>query len=267
MDDPLVTIVTPSWNSEKYIEATILGVIGQTYKNIEYIIVDGGSVDNTLGIIRKYEKHISHWVSEPDKGMYDAINKGMSMAKGDIVAYINSDDLYYPDTISKIVRLFENDRCVDLVYGNLNFIDEVGKTLYVQKYPSFNLKLFINSNYSMIGQPAAFWRKSLMDKVGLFDESLRMASDFEFFIRAGQVGTLRHVPEVLAAFRLHPNSMTWRQMQLSNEEIAGMRAKYRIDSKGGGNIFLRRLADVHFKLINWRVMLTKIGMLLKNGHA
>lgn len=259
---PLVTVITPSWNSTAFLEQTILSVINQTYEKIEYIVIDGGSTDGTLEIIRKYENAIDYWVSEPDDGMYQAINKGMSRASGEIVAYLNSDDLYYPDTISKVVDFFADNPSADLVYGNLDFIDEKGVRRFTLIYPEFSWKRFVGANCSMIGQPAAFWRRSLLEKVGLFDESMKMAADFDFFIRAGRSGKLMYTPDVLAAFRTHSASLTSSQTRLGKEEVRRIHAKY-LDSR---MFFLdnpaKHLNYIYFKAINWRAMVAKLGMVL-----
>lgn len=257
---PLVSIVTPCWNSQAYLEQTIQSIIGQSYKNIEYIVIDGGSTDGTLEIIRKYGSHISYWVSEPDGGMYQAINKGMGMAKGEIVAYLNSDDLYYPDTISKVVSFFSNHPFADLVYGNLDFVDSEGRVLFTQIYPDFNWNRFVRSNYATIGQPAAFWRRDLIEKIGLFDESMRMAADFEYFVRAGKVAILAYFPGVLAAFRMHEASLTSNQIEVSEREVLRIHAKY-LESTASFSLRAALLAnDIYFKAINWRAMLAKIGI-------
>ena len=252
----LVSIITPSWNSEAFLEQTILSVINQAYKNVEHIIVDGGSTDGTLEIVRKYEKNITHWISEPDEGMYQAINKGMVCAKGQIVAYLNSDDLYYPNTISKIVDLFNAHADVDLIYGNLDFISEDKKRLFTQKYPRFNWERFVSSEYALIGQPAAFWRRELAKKTGPFDETMRMAADFDFFIRAGAAGRTMHVDDVLAAFRVHPKSLTSSQIALGKEEVVRIHSIYLSNS-----VLRRRLvafvSDVLFKAKNWQAILVK----------
>lgn len=254
---PLVSVITPSWNSAAYIEQTILSVINQSYKNIEYIIIDGGSTDGTLGIIRKYENSISYWISEPDSGMYQAINKGMQRASGEIVAYLNSDDLYFSDTILTVVDLFRSNPTADLVYGNLDHINEAGNHLFTKRYPKFNWKCFTCSNYAMIGQPAAFWRKGLLDKVGVFDESMKMAADFDFFIRAGFIGQLMHVNIVLAAFRLHSESLTGSQMNLSNEEVQRIHAKY---IPRGRCSLVALVSDLLFKLLNWKTLLSSFAL-------
>jgi glycosyltransferase involved in cell wall biosynthesis len=260
---PLVSIITPCRNSETYIEETILSVINQTYPNIEYIVVDGGSTDATLEIIRRYEASITRWTSEPDEGMYQAINKGMSRVRGDIVAYLNSDDLYFPDTISKVVDFFKANQSIDVVYGNPDIIDGDGKKLYTWIYPNFNWKRFTSADYMMMGQPATFWRRALMDKIGLFDESMKMASDFDFFIRAGMSGTLGHVSDALAQFRFHSAALSSNQKELNDQEVILIHERYLQLPTGILYYWAKKTNYIYYKLLNWRAMMTKIAMVLR----
>lgn len=264
VNKPLVSVITPSWNSAAYIEQTILSVINQTYKNVEYIIIDGGSSDGTLDIIRKYESSIDYWVSETDDGMYQAINKGMKRASGEIVAYLNSDDLYYPDTLEKVVNFFADNPSAELVYGNLDFVDEEGNKLFTQAYPRFSLNFFISANCSMIGQPAAFWRSSLLKKTGMFDESLKMAADFEFFIRAGMIGRLMYTPDVLAAFRTHKLSLTSTQSKRGQDEVRLIHEKYLANRSPILAAIVKNLYSIYFKVINYRAMGAKLVIVLRN---
>ena len=263
VNKPLVSVITPSWNSAAYIEQTILSVINQTYRNVEYIIIDGGSSDGTLDIIRKYESSIDYWVSEADDGMYQAINKGMQRARGEIVAYLNSDDLYYPNTLEKVVNFFADNSSVELVYGNLNFVDAEGKKLFTQIYPKFSLNFFIMANCSMIGQPASFWKSSLLKKIGMFDESLKMAADFEFFIRAGMIGRLVYTPHVLAAFRTHNLSLTSTQSQRGQVEVRLIHEKYFVNRSPISAVVVKNLYSIYFKVINYKAMGVKLVMLLR----
>jgi glycosyltransferase involved in cell wall biosynthesis len=263
VNKPLVSVITPSWNSASYIEQTILSVINQTYRNVEYIIIDGGSSDGTLDIIRKYESSIDYWVSETDDGMYQAINKGMRRASGEIVAYLNSDDLYYPDTLEKVVNFFADNSSAELVYGNLDFVNEEGNKLFTQIYPRFNLNFFIRANCSMIGQPAAFWRSSLLKKIGMFDESLKMAADFEFFIRAGMIGKPMYTPDVLAAFRTHKLSLTSTQSQRGQDEVRLIHKNYLANRSPILAAIVKNLFSIYFKVINYNAMRVKLVIVLR----
>jgi glycosyltransferase involved in cell wall biosynthesis len=258
VDGPLVSIITPCRNGIAFIEQTILSVINQSYTNVEYIIIDGGSSDGTLNIIHRYEDSIDYWISEPDDGMYQAINKGIQRASGEIIAYLNSDDLYFPGTIEKVVNFFAESPAVDLLYGNLDFIDETGNRLFTQIYPKFYWSRFVSANHAMIGQPAAFWRANLHDKIGHFDESMKMAADFDFFIRAGLKGNLDHTNDVLAAFRVHPSSLTSSQIKRGKFEVQYLHKKYHVDTQSTLEKTKKNLYFLYFKLINYKVVVVKL---------
>jgi len=255
---PTVTVITPSWNSVEFIERTICSIVNQTYKNIEFIVVDGGSTDGTLDVLKRYAKNISWMVSEKDNGMYHAINKGLARASGEIVAYLNSDDIYYPNTISEVVTSFSEHPEADLIYGNLDFINAKDRIMYNQIYPNFSAKNFVNANYCMIGQPASFWRSSLLKKIVGFDDSFKMVADFDFFVRAGTVGNLMHINKTLAAFRVHEKSLTSRQLQLNFSEIKLMRVKHGVAYNSLAHIISRFMYDVYFKLINFSSFKTRL---------
>jgi glycosyltransferase involved in cell wall biosynthesis len=262
--NPIISIITPCWNSEKYIEKTINSVIGQDYSNIEYIIIDGGSTDATRGIIEAYSDRIAYWRSEPDGGMYDAINKGMRQAKGEIVAYLNSDDFYYPGTLSFVAQYFRENPNVDLLYGDVNFVNTNDSILFKQSYPSFSPLRFRAMRHAAIGQPAAFWRNNFSTLVGEFDSAFRMAADFEFFIRAGQIGRLVHIPKILAAFRVHEESMTQSQIKVSQTEVAEIHRRYLNPEDRWQHIFNRFAGNIQFKAINFINWPRRLRSLLAN---
>jgi glycosyltransferase len=178
-----VTLITVTLNSEKFLEEAILSVKSQQYKDIEHIIIDGESTDGTLAIIEKYKDHIAAWVSEKDYSMYDAINKGMRMATGDIIGTLNSDDiLASDDVISKIVTNFELKK-VDAVYGDLLYVDQDDTTKVLRKWKGgeFNYKRF---RYGwMPAHPTFYFRRSLLDKCGYYETHFFSAADYEFMTR------------------------------------------------------------------------------------
>ena len=202
----LVSIITPSLNSEKYIQETIESINCQTYKNIEHIVVDGGSTDGTLDIIKRYQ-HIK-LVCGPDKGMYDAINKGIRASRGEIIAYLNSDDLYLPDTVKIAVDNFARWPEVELIYGDCYYINEAGKVLYKYRYPQFDWNLWLMCRRPLIAQPTAFWRRSVHDKYGLFDSSFKLLGDCEFFMMVCSGKLVRHCDHTMAKFRLRNDRMS-----------------------------------------------------------
>lgn len=246
----LISVVTPNRNGGAYIGRTISSIADQQDCDVELVVIDGASTDRSLEAIQRFEDRLAYWVSEPDKGMYDAINKGMRQTRGDILAYLNSDDFYYPGVLAFVIQYFQSHPEVDLLYGDLNFVDSNDRVMFRQRYPGFCLSRFGSMRYATIGQPAAFWRRSLWDRVGEFDTSLKMASDFDFFIRAGQTGRMCHVPQVLAAFRVHEGSMTQRQLEVSNAEVKELHRRYLGGQSKWRSCFYHYLGNIHFKALN-----------------
>jgi len=199
---PLVSIVTPSYNQGQFLEETILSVLNQDYPNLEYILIDGGSTDGSVDIIRKYEDRLAYWVSEPDAGQSDAINKGWRRSTGEIVAFLNSDDTYEPSAVTTAVQTLTEHPQVYLVYGDLNFIGPKGSFLYRDHPPDFDLRTFIGGR-DYIPQPTTFFRRVVLDKVGMLDLGYQYAMDYEFFIRICSRFPVLYIPCVMANFRIH----------------------------------------------------------------
>ena len=154
----LVSIVTPSYNQARYLEATIQSVLVQDYPRTEYIVVDGASTDSSVEIIKKYQSHLTYWISEKDNGQADAINKGLARASGEILAWLNSDDYYLPNTISAAVKVFEENPDVVMLYGDMLAVDEDGKTINLLRYRQLSLEDLLC--FQIIGQPAVFFRRT-----------------------------------------------------------------------------------------------------------
>lgn len=204
-----VSIVTPSFNQVDYLEKSILSVLQQSYDNIEYIIIDGGSSDGSVEIIKQYQDQLSYWVSEKDDGQTHAIKKGFDIATGDIYAWLNADDAYSMDTVSKAVEYLKYYSEVDLIYGNRLAIDEEGRILYWKKM----LPIGANSVFSsmILGQESCFWRRSIYKSVGGLDPKVKFSMDYDFFSRSAQKGRFHYVPELWAAFRIHEDSRTMNE--------------------------------------------------------
>jgi glycosyltransferase involved in cell wall biosynthesis len=220
---PTITIVTPSYNQGKYIEETIQSVLSQEGDFfIDYIVTDGGSTDNTIEILKKYDTMISvgswkhrclgitfHWESEKDRGQTHAINKGIKKAKGDILSYINSDDMYFEKAFSTVVSHFLKNNDDDFVYGDGDVIDENSNLLWEWFSRPYRYSLLKSYHYlwndftNYIMQQTVFWRAGVINKIGLFDESFHYAMDVEYWIRAGAAGLkLKHIPVKLGKFRM-----------------------------------------------------------------
>jgi glycosyltransferase involved in cell wall biosynthesis len=201
---PLVSIVTPSLNQGRFIEETILSVKNQTYPRIEHIVIDGGSTDDTLDILKKYSDSLI-WISEPDKGQSDAINKGWIMAKGEIIAYLNSDDTYMPWAVETAVKFLIDNPDVGMVYGDCNIVDEHSRVIGQYPATEFNLSELICSK-NMIPQPTVFFRRQVLETVGYADVNLHMAMDFDLWVRIGLKYNVQYIPGQFANFRAYPGT-------------------------------------------------------------
>ncbi len=212
---PKISIITPSFNQGQYIEQTILSVLEQNYPNLEYIIIDGGSTDQTVEIIKKYEKHLKYWVSEPDKGHSDAVNKGLLQCTGDIFNWLNSDDYYEPNTFKTIAEAFINNPNALVVGGKERaFASDSGKT--VEIYEGTNIEAPIEKLIyeGIIDQPPTFWRMQAVRSLGLLPTELHYTMDSywwtKFLLLYGKSKVLK-LNNVLTNFRLHTTSKTVSQ--------------------------------------------------------
>ena len=202
---PRISIVTPSYNQAEFLERTILSVLNQNYPNLEYIIIDGGSTDGSLEIIKKFEKYISYWVSESDNGQSEAIIKGFEKSTGEILAYINSDDTYNPEAFFNVVECFNENQEADIVFGNVIYVDVYDNLVGECRFTKFNFYTLIYEG-SSLHQPGAFWKKNIYEKVNHINPKYRFCMDYDFFCRVAEIGSLKHVREYIANFRNHKNS-------------------------------------------------------------
>lgn len=220
---PKISIITPSFNQGAFIEQTIRSVLDQSYPNLEYIVIDGGSTDETVSIIRRYSDRLTYWVSESDRGQTHAINKGLSIATGDIIAYINSDDYYLPGSFEKVARFsLEHPGC-DIIHGRCDVIDHLGALVRVHQGDITNLEQCLDLWGVWWGgrnfvQPEVFWTRQATERTGLFREDLYWVMDYDYWTRifaaGGQAAFLDHR---LAAFRLHPQQKSTQPERTSAE--------------------------------------------------
>jgi len=212
---PRITIITPSYNQGDYLERTIRSVLSQNYQNLEYMVIDGGSTDHSVDVIRKYKDRLSYWVSEPDNGQTDAINKALLRATGDIIAYINSDDMYVPGALSLVSKAFSSDSNLRWLIGGCIQVDQddhqIGR--FTHRAPVSFLAYLMRTS-GMLPQPSSFWSAELFHDHGYFDLGLHYSFDYEFNCRLLARGERPGLTEEnLAAFRMHDTSKGGSQPQ------------------------------------------------------
>lgn len=199
---PRISIVTPNYNSGKYLEETILSVLDQCYPNLEYIIIDGGSTDNSVEIIKKYADSLTYWESEKDKGMYHAIQKGFEKSTGEIMAWINSDDIYHRNSLFSIAEIFSSFPEVNWIVGASTNIDDKGRTIFVNQSRKFSKFDFYNHDFKWLQQESVFWRRTLWEKAGSrLNTDLKYAGDFELWLRFFQHDLLYVTHALTGGFR------------------------------------------------------------------
>jgi glycosyltransferase involved in cell wall biosynthesis len=213
-----VSIITPSYNQGKYLEQTIQSVINQTYNNIEYLVIDGGSIDNSVDIIKKYKENIFYWVSEPDNGQADAINKGLKLASGDLLCWVNSDDILYPDYIINRVQQFKENPDVGMIYGDI----EQGPDLSLRrpcKGKQTSIKNMLKYVKCPIPQQSAIWRRNVVEKIGYLVPQWHVVLDREYFTRIAANYSIKYVPGTVAFFRNHGHSKSTTERAKWAEEL------------------------------------------------
>jgi glycosyltransferase involved in cell wall biosynthesis len=245
-----VSIVTPSFNQARYIEATIRSVLEQDYPDIEYFVMDGGSTDGTVEILKKYSNKLTGWVSEKDKGQTDAINKGFARATGDILAWINSDDTYNPGAVSAAVKYLTEHPETGMVYADTDFIDENGRI--IGKFPAAQTDLpRLRQGYVHVPQQATFFRASLWKQIGPLDPGFYFAMDYDLWTRLAALAPFAYIPgPVWANFRLHGAGKTIAADDRCWPEM--LKVHYR----DGGTFFAPIVAKYYIRkmvapLLNW----------------
>jgi glycosyltransferase involved in cell wall biosynthesis len=241
---PRISIVTPSYNQGQFIEETIRSVLLQGYPNLEFIIIDGGSMDKTIEVIKKYEPWLASWVSEPDRGQSHAINKGIQRATGDILFWLNSDDLCLPDAFRSVAEAFQAHPGVALVTGQARQVDQQGKIIGELRSYFTSWDEVVTNPRNSVRQISTFFSRTLFKEVGLIDENLHDAMDHEFMIRI----TRFHVPLILnnylIAYRTHINANSFQRIVECNEESERMRSKF---------FYNKKIAAIYHKrsVTNW----------------
>lgn len=225
MERPLVSIVTPTLNRRSLLEWTLRSIRGQTYPNVEHVVVDGGSTDGTIELLEAFAStYRMRWNSEPDGGMYEAINKGLAMANGQILAYLNSDDLYFPWSCEVVVDAFTRLPDADFIYGDALSIDDATGRQRMYWQPPFNRDFVMRQGF--LAQPTVFWRKRTFDAEGGFDESLRYVADCDYWMRASARRRFVKINEFLAVERDHRATLRESSMEALLAELEGVRSRY-----------------------------------------
>ncbi len=217
------SIITPSYNQGKYIEDTIKSVLNQNYNNFEHIVIDGGSIDNTIEILKK-NSHLK-WISEKDNGQADAINKGFKMANGDIIAWLNSDDYYEKNIFEKIANFFAYKPDAFFLYGDITYVDKNKNFIKKIQGDTMFYKELLN-NPDIVRQPSCFWRSEVHQKVGLLDDKLQLVMDYEFFLRIGKNYKFYYYPENFSYFRNYNQGKTFYLKRKQAKELFRVMKKY-----------------------------------------
>ena len=220
MPFPSFSVITPSLNQGDFIGRTIESVVSQDVPGLDYMVVDGGSTDQTLGILSRYEGRIG-WVSKRDRGQADAVNKGIRATKGEIIGWLNSDDMYYPEALDRVGCFFRNHPDTDVVYGRGDHIDAEGRV--IEPYPTEPWGPDRLKRACFLCQPAVFFRRGVTSRFGLLNDRLQYCLDYEYWLRLAQGGaTFFHLEQPLAATRLHPVAKTLRMRLKAVDETIGM---------------------------------------------
>ncbi len=222
---PRISIVIPSFNQGRFIEATLRSLLDQSYPSLEVLVIDGGSTDSTVEIIEQYAGHLAYWVSEPDEGQTHALIKGFDRATGEIGGWLCSDDLHEPWTLREVAGFFGAHPQAQVVYGDSSWIDIDGRPIRPKREHAFN-RFIWTYDYNFIPQPSTFWRMSLYRQVGGLDQAFDLAMDADLWIRCADVTRLHHVRRYWSRMRFYPQQKNQARRAESNVEDRIMRRRY-----------------------------------------
>lgn len=213
---PRITIVTPSFNQGRFLTQTIESALRQQYENLEYLVIDGGSTDGSVDIIKRYENRLHSWVSEPDEGQADAIAKGFARSTGEIMGWLNADDLLLPDALFRVAHAFSQSRDIQMTYGDIVVVNELGQMQNTRMQTPARFETLYYGN-QIINQEAVFWTRELYNRVGGLNRHLQYALDYDLWIRMSRLTMPHHIPAILAAFRQHPLQKSQRMDRYIDE--------------------------------------------------
>lgn len=244
---PRISIVTVSYNMVDYLEATLRSVLSQAYPNLEYIVVDGGSTDGSVEIIERYADHLAWWVSEPDDGMYDALQKGFERATGDIMAWLNADDMYHPGALFMAARIFARFPNVRWIQGRPTVFDRSGNVVHIAPLKVWSKYEIYRGSYEWIQQESTFWRRSLWkDAGGYVDRDLSYAGDFELWLRFFRHAALHPANVLLGGFRFRgPEQASQGHREEYHDEVRAAIAAERDRLTEAERSVIRRLDRIH----------------------
>jgi glycosyltransferase involved in cell wall biosynthesis len=234
MDHPSISVIIPSFNQDQYIEETLVSVLGQEYSNLEVLVIDGGSTDRTIEILKKYSNKISYWHSKPDKGQADAINQGIHLSSGEVICWLNSDDMYLPGTLLDVGRRFcGRTEQSYLIYGSAITLQQKNgeSSSIVQPGATTNVSFdaFDLTYYDYITQPSSFWTRKLWQATGELNINYKYVLDWEWFIRAAQTSQFEYVPRFYSIYRQHPLHKTGNGGKERRQEIFDVVKTYASD--------------------------------------
>ncbi|MFC1576915.1 glycosyltransferase family 2 protein [Candidatus Omnitrophota bacterium] len=221
---PKISIVTPNYNKGEFLERAMLSVLDQDYPNLEYIIIEDGSTDGSIEVVKKYEKFLTYWESRPNKGQISAINRGFSKATGEIITWLNSDDFYYPGILRKVAEEFLEDPCLDLLYGDAICVSEEGTPFMKATPRGINLRLLSIDTY--LPQPSTFFKKELIERKGFLDESFVNLFDYDFFIKVFKSGRSRYLPLLMSGMTISYRDRTFRDWNITVKECSEVQTKH-----------------------------------------
>jgi glycosyltransferase involved in cell wall biosynthesis len=250
---PKISVVVPSFNQAKYLELTLRSILDQNYPELELIVIDGGSTDESPEIIRKYEKYITFWCSEPDGGQTQGLIKGFSHATGEIQCFLNSDDLFEPGVLHEVGSYFMQHPDADAVYGNALWIDFEGKAIRPQKEIPFSRFIFLNT-YNYIPGMSMFWRRTIYDRAGGLNPAFQLAFDADLWMRfSDHQGKIGHVARQWSRMRWYPDQKTQRFREVTIREDMLVRSRYWKGQVMPPTYFLRRKIAMGIRIV-WKLL-------------
>lgn len=225
MSYPKISVVVPSFNQARFLEDTLLSVIEQQYPALELVVIDGGSTDNSVEIIKRYQSDLSYWVSEPDGGQTKGLIKGFERSTGEILCWLNSDDLMMNNCLDEVAQYFSDHPDVDMVFGNATWINEQGASLREQREIPFNRFIWMYT-YNYIPGMSAYWRREIYKRVEGLNPEYNLSMDADLWIRFADNGRIKHVPRTWSCMRFYPEQKNNRLRDLSDQEDIRIRSRY-----------------------------------------